>query len=448
MKLQRFARILLGLLSMMFVLAVIPLLGLAAGTGLIAADATAGVTIGGDAATTQTIGDAASTLLRPEISRLVTKIKRDVYPLDTIMREIGKVSKIDSEEWKFYQKDERGLQDQMGAAYSYAGAKSGNLKVDNAHLWAPHDVALIPQVNGGDGKKLRVLVSTIDVPNGYITVTPVNGRDAAGTALGDLMPAVANDYYLTRIGNAHGETDAQTSPVEIMPYDTFNYAQIFMAQVEESLVAKKHLKEVDMNIMDYKEDAILDLRAQAEYAMLFGYKAKGFYDPVLRKKVNLVGGADYFITKSKDYTKSVAIDNSIFNAWTKYIFTGNNGADRRLFFVGNNLMERMMNANIVQKQIEAKSTEIVAGIRFNKIETGFGELLVRRHQGFEQIYGYSDNGLVLDMNNVERGIYEPMEIKDLKLDDTGQKRVDAKRILEHWSMKFTNLDTHCWIKGV
>jgi hypothetical protein len=447
---QKFAKFLLGGMGMLFVIcAFFPALSILGGAGLTLAAAAGAQTISGEAATTETIDDAAGDLLRPEISKLITKIRRDVYPLDTIMREIGKARPIDSEEWKYYSKDERGLQDKLNATYAFAGAKSGQLSVDSAHQWATHDTVLIPAVKGGDEKKLRCIVSTVDVALNKITVTPVNGRTAvSATELGDLMPEVPDDTYISRIGNAHGETDAQTDPIEIAPYDTFNYAQIFMAQVEESLVAKKHLKEVDLNIMDYKEDAIIDMRAQAELAMLFGYPKKAFYDPILRKKVNLCGGADYYITKKKEYTKADAITNAIFNAWTKYIFTGNNGSDRRLLFAGNNMLENMMNADIVQKQMEAKVTEVVAGVRFNRIETGFGELLVRRHQAFDEVYGYSDNGLVLDMEHVERGIYESTQVKKLNLDETGQKRVDARRILEHWSMAFKNLDTHCWIVGV
>jgi len=447
---QKFARFLLGGMGMLFVICVFfPALSILGSAGLTLAAATAAQTISGEPATTETLDDAAENLLRPEISKLITKIRRDVYPLDTIMREIGKVRPIDSEEWKYYSKDERGLQDKLTAEYAFAGAKSGQLSVNSAHYWAPHDTVLIPTVNGGDSKKLRALVSAVDVALNKITITPVNGRTiGSAEVLGDLMPGVPNETFITRIGNAHGETDAQTEPVEIAPYDTFNYAQIFMAQVEESLVAKKHLKEVDLNIMDYKEDAIINMRAESELAMIFGYPKKGFYDPILRKKVNLCGGADYYITKNKTYTKSVAITNAIFNSWTKYIFTGNNGSDRRLYFVGNNLLERMLNADIVQKQMEAKATEMVAGIRFNRIETGFGELLIRRHQAFDEVYGYSDNGLVLDMEHIERGIYEPTQVKKLNLDETGQKRVDARRILEHWSMAFKDLDTHCWITGV
>lgn len=444
----RTGRFLLGLvLSIIMVAMCFPTLAIFAASGVILGSATAAATIN-DTVTTNNLDAAAANLLRPEISNLISKVRKDIYPLDTIMREVGKVRKINSIEWKYYTKDERGIKDETTAAYVYAGARSASIPVTNPQYWTSHDIAIIPEVLGGDGKKLRALVSSVDMTNNRIVLTPINGRDAAGTALGDFMPAIGNAVSLSRIGNGHGQTDAQTDPVEIAPYDTFNYSQIFMAQVEESLVNKQHLKEVDLGIMDYKEDAIIDMRAQGELAMLFGYPKKDFYDPNLRKTINMVGGADYFITKSKEYTKATAIDNKIFNAWAKYIFTGNNGSDKRLLFAGNSFLERIMNADLVQKQLQAGSTEIVAGIKFTRIETIFGQLLIRRHQIFDEVYGYTDNGLVLDLEHIERGIYEATTVTDLDLDKTGQKRVEAKRILEHWSMAFKNLETHCWLKGV
>ena len=123
-----------------------PALGILGSAGLTLAAATAAQTIEGEPATTETLDTAAANLLRPEISKLITQIRRDVYPLDTIMREIGKVTPIKSEEWKFYQKDERGLQDQLTAEYAFAGAKSGQLSVNSAHQWAPHDTVFFPQL--------------------------------------------------------------------------------------------------------------------------------------------------------------------------------------------------------------------------------------------------------------------------------------------------------------
>lgn len=457
MKPQTLVKLAKGFLGVLFAIimvgAMFPALGLFAATGLILSSATAAATIEG-AVTTETLDTASANLLRPEISKLITKIRRDIYPLDTIMREQGKVVKINSNVWKFYSKDERGIKDTTNGAYTYAGALSAAIGVDAVQNWAVGDVALLPGITSGDGKKLRVMVSSVDIPNAKLTLSPINGRDAAGTALGNLMPSVGDESYIVRIGNAHGETDAQTTPIEIAPYDSFNYAQVFMAQVEESLTAKKSLKEVDLNIMDYKEDAIIDMRAQAELAMLFGYPVENFYDPVQRKKVNLVGGALHYITKNKEYTKATAITNAIFNSWAKYIFTGNNGSDRRILFAGNGLLERMMNADVVTKQlIGGNAIEMVAGVKFTRIATAFGELLIRRHQAFDEMMltsttGYTDNGLVLDMQHIERGIFDPTEVKDLNLDDTGQKRVDAKRIRESWSMAFKNPDTHCWILGV
>jgi len=156
---QKFAKFMLGALGMIVLIcAFFPAIGILGGAGLTIAAASATSTIEGEAATTETLDAASDELLRPEISKLITKIRRDVYPLDTIMREIGKVRSISGIEWKYYSKDERGLEDQVSAAYAYAGAKSGQLSVNAAHQWATHDMVVFPGVNGGDSKKLRCMV--------------------------------------------------------------------------------------------------------------------------------------------------------------------------------------------------------------------------------------------------------------------------------------------------
>jgi hypothetical protein len=107
-----------------------------------------------------------------------------------------------------------------------------------------------------------------------------------------------------------------------------------------------------------------------------------------------------------------------------------------------------MNVELVQKQLESGKTEIVAGMKFKLIETTFGDLLIKRHQAFDDVYGYTNNGLVLDLEHIERRYLEHTQTKKLNLDETGTKRVDAQRILESWTMAFRHPDCHRWLKGV
>jgi len=141
-----------------------------------------------------------------------------------------------------------------------------------------------------------------------------------------------------------------------------------------------------------------------------------------------------------DYSQAMSDQN--WNAIGKAIFEGNNGADRRLLFAGNDLLEQLANAKSYSKQLEAKNTELVLGLRVYKIVTPFGELLVKPMGSLFEGY-YSKCGMVIDPNFVKKYIMEPLQTTNLELNKTGQRRVDnAVRMHETYSLFLENLPCH------
>jgi len=416
-----------------------PLAILASTVGATAAEQAIGETV------TISVGDAASdTLYRPKISKMITKIRPDQFPLDTILREVGMVGDCPSDTYKFYSSNVRGVTDTMTAEHTQADVKSAVIEITNAHIWLADDVGICPEITV-DSAEFRFKVMAVDTTGLTITILAINGTGASGVGTGEYVPALANATKLTRIGNAKGETDAQNTPYANFLTDTENYVQIFMCQVEESLVNAQNLKEVEWNINDFKQDAIFDMRRMAELTMLFGFPKKDLLDTIAMKKVNLMGGARNFITGEITYGHNTAGTNATFNSWCNTIFSGNNGSDRRYLFGGNDFMEWLMNIPVVEKRMAANQSETIAGIKFRVIDTVFGELYVRRHQGFTDLEEWSYNALVLDMNNVERRYRQATTTKKLNLDETGVRAVRAFRIQEHWTMAFRNEETHRWI---
>lgn len=389
---------------------------------------------------------ASVNLLRPEISNVISKVRPDVFPLDTILREVGNVGKCDSREYKFYSTTVRGVSDLLTAAHTQADTQTSQINVTNIQIWLPDDIGIFPEITVGTAE-FRFKVVAVDNPNSKITIRAINGVGAGGAGTGDFVPAIDDASVLVRIGNAKAEIDAQNTPYANMPTDTYNYVQIFMCQVEESLVNFQHNKEVEFNINDYQTDAIYDMRRMAELTMLFGYPKQDVLDPVAGKKVDVMGGARHYITKTITYDHAVAGTNAVFNTWGKTVFTGNNGSYTRMLFAGNGLVEWMMNVPVVEKQLQASKTEIVAGIKFKVLDTYFGDIYLRRHQSFDDLGGsWSYNGIVFDVANLERRYRRPTETTELDLDRTGQRRVTAYRILEEWTMAFRNPETHAWIE--
>ena len=417
------------------------LLGGLAGTSLAMASP-AGTTTN-ETSTTETIASGSSELLQNTISKRITELKPSANPLDTIMRELGGAEQVKSWEYEWYYIDQKGTQDTIKTAFSASGGSSAvntvyDLYVNNIHIWNVDDVAMFVDIVGASSKPL--IVHVVDkVPSAFkLVVLPLNGTGTNGYD----MPLIAQSKKLVRIGNAKSEKDAQTTPYAAYPQKDSNYCQIHMAQVEESIYAALHDKEVQWNINDHKMQALYDLRRSMESTSLWGTK-KFQFDPIGQDNKYFSAGITQYISKGLEYA-STGITNAVFAGWGKDIFTGNSGSEKRILFTGGNLMKTLLSTPTIVKQIEAKSTEVIWGITFKKIDTGFGELLVKYHPLFDYS-GWEDKGLVLDVNYIDKVVFNPMKSTDLELIKTGQKNAKAQVIQETFCLATRYPDLHAII---
>lgn len=416
-------------------------------TGTTLAFAAAAGTTTNETSTTETIAAGSSELLDNTISKKITELKPSASPLDTILREIGDATETKSWEYEYYYIDQKGISDTIKTSFSATtGSAPVNtvheLYINTPHIWNIDDNAMFLDINGASSKPLVVHIVDVNPAASRLTVLPVNGTGANGFDL----PAIAQGKSLVRIGNAKAETDAQTTPYQAYPQKESNYVQIHMAQIEESIYAALHEKEVAWNLNDHRLQALYDLRRSMELTSLFGVKKK-VYDPIGRDSKYMSGGITSYITKGLSYTEA-ALDgnggNAVFAGWGKDIFTGNSGSEKRVMFVGGTFNKDMLSIPTVTKQIEAKSTEVVWGITFKKIDTGFGELLVKYHPLLDQV-GYGTKAIVLDVNYLEKVVFKPMSTTELELIKSGQKNAKAQTIGETFGIITRYPDLHAII---
>jgi hypothetical protein len=136
------------------------------------------------------------------------------------------------------------------------------------------------------------------------------------------------------------------------------------------------------------------------------------------------------------------MDDAAWNALGKDIFEGNNGSDRRFLLAGPEFMLNISKIPAYHKQLEAKNTEMVLGVRVYKIETPFGELLVKPMGTLMEGY-FSKCAMVVDVNYIKKYVMEPLTATVLELDKTGQRRVkNAVRMHETYSLFLENLPVH------
>ena len=403
-------------------------------------------TIINDAVDTENTTDAASELLMSEVSQKITEMKPARTPLDTITRSASVKKKINAFKTDYYAVDVRPFSDTTAAAYvkPVPGVELAEITVTNIDVWSQDDTALAVGITGSDGLDLVLYVADIDVANSKIKVQALNGT-VEGALI--VVPSIANTTTLVRMGVAKAEKDAQTTPYAMIPEKEYNYCQIFMAQVEESTYMQIHKKEVNWSFSDYEALNIYDMKTTIELSYLFGFR-KHFTDKLGRDEKYACGGITGNITEVLEYGTGGAdrtVTNDTLIDWCADAFTGNSGSETRIMFAGAALTSYISKIDHT-KNLTGNQTEIKWGIEWKVISTNFGRILWKLHPLFAQI-GWTEKGVLIDVNNLEKHEFVPMSTRELNLKESGQRNVKARVIEETSCPVLRYPDTHRLIRA-
>ena len=398
--------------------------------------------VGADAPSTTVV---EASYIDDDLNKQIVKVRPQDTPIDTFTREIANNESCKSWEAGGWEIGTREVRDTMKATYTAGTSTANELQVDNPDMWKPGDTFIVHTYSSsadqgpmldGSGNPVQCLIKSIS--GDKLTVQRVGTLSAT-------VPTIAEDYILQRLSPAVSELEASVEGFAVQPSDRKYYNQTHMTQVEESVIHSLLKKKVAMDFGVYKEQTIWDFKRGMELCNLFG--VGGLSKNAKGELVHLSTGLWWQMNHQStvaytDDNGRHAMTDQEWNAIGKDIFEGNNGADRRLLFPGNELLEQLANAKSYSKQLEAKNTEIVLGLRVYKIETPFGELLVKPMGSLFQGY-FSKCGMVIDPNFVKKFIMEPLQTTNLDLNKTGQRRVDnAVRMHETYSLFLENLPCH------
>ena len=364
------------------------------------------------------------------LKKEIVKIRPSDTPLDTLTRQLNNTETAHGIEVGGWEIGTRAVEDKV-KSQSTAGAIA-TLAVENVDMWLPGDTLQVPAMVGADGKPLTLYVIDRGQDGASISVKSING--ASGE-----VPQIAASTDIFRLGNAASETQAQAEIFVMNPSKRKNFCQIHMTQVEESVIHGLHDKKVDMDFGSYKEQTLWDFKRAMELTNLFGVKGTTY-----NKKNELVyTSAGLWNQLEAQHTYNAAgMTDKEWVALSRKIFEGNNGADRRILLAGPALIEAIASVSSYQKQLEAKSVELVHGIRVQRIETNFGELMIK-NMGTLFSGERAGWGMVLDMGYIVKKVFEPLHTEELELSKSGQRRVKAQRIIENYCLFAENLPAHC-----
>lgn len=392
----------------------------------------AGVTVGEVKEGTTTVENAKEldeTYLKDDLEKKLIMIGPNENVIDTLTRSIGntrKVSSITTGGWEISVRD---VEDTVVTGGTVASGGTLNLVVSKPLIWKKDDTLCIKDAT--TEAKYNFFVEEV-------ADSTLRCRLVYDNTIPSSLPTIADEANIIRLSPAKSELDAQTDVLYQTPNSRTNYCQIHMAQVEESVIHGLHNKEVSFDFSTLKEQTLFQFRRDMELANLFG--KKGYF---------ISNGKPFYTSDGlweqieKEYVvKDATFNNAKWVDMTRHIFEGNNGSDRRIALVGAGLMAQWSTAESFQKQLDASQVEVVYGIRFNRIITNFGELLVKSLSG-TMVGDYSGKGIVIDPAFLRKDVFEALNTTPLDLDNTGQRRVKAVRILENYCLYVENQPVHC-----
>ena len=396
-----------------------------------------GTTVVGENAPSTTVVKAG--YMDDDLDQKLVLIRPQDTPIDTFTRTIA--NNVKSEAWEAggWEIGTREVWDSLDDAYS----SGTTITVKNPDMWKPGDTMLVHTIDGeGNDSGIKMDSSSPAQPVALL-VKSISSANLTVQRVGSLsasIPTIADNSILQRLSPAVSELEASVEGFAIQPSDRKYYNQTHMCQVEESVIHALLKKKVAMDFSVYKEQTLWDFKRGMELANLFG--VGGLSKNAKGELVHHSTGLWWQMTQQSTVNFAASMSDQDWNSLGRAIFEGNNGADRRLLFAGNGLLEQLANVSSYAKQLEAKNTEMVLGLRVFKIETPFGELLVKPMGSLFEGY-FAKCGMVIDPNFVKKYVMEPLTTTQLDLNKTGQRRVDnAVRIHETYSLFLENLPCH------
>ena len=379
------------------------------------------------------------------VSQKLSKIQPSLTPIDTFLRNIGS-GKTNSDVFEFYSIVSRGVKAVVGSNVT-AGETAEITLSSGAHCLSLDGDLLVPsyEVVNGEAqaissnasfamRPLVLHIVGIDYAAKKITVIGVNAD----------VPALPVDTELFRMASAKDQDAAISNDPMATPTKDANFCQRNIATVSENAYQALQDKEVEYGIAEFKEQALLDFRYQAEISSIFGAQyAKNngeLIDPTTQKrKLHMRGLLDFnipHITRSENETIEEFLNKAMQTS-----FSNNNGSEKRLFLYGPDVATEMANSGAFQKQLEAGKTEVKWGITWKVIETNFGTLMGIMHNALGLV-GFGKAALIIDPANIRRIEQAPLTMENLDLKKDGIRNSKDVLLEEAWTLEVTNPTTH------
>lgn len=440
---------------MLMLMVAMALFGITDVSMAMAVDGTDGVgkhLAGGDPLDTTIIQANAPDLILPDIDQRITKISPYKNPIDQLGRLVGRQMKAHGWEFKHYQVDISPISDTVAANLSQGTGTTSLLQPTNVELFNPTDTISVVGIGGyeADGKTLSgkdlmlyVITRTFDSDVEKIQVQPINGKLVNGKYV---VPAIAQGTELVLLGTAGIEGDIRSYENNSLPTPSNGYVQKHDIEVSQTTISQMSLKEVDWSKDDQIELATTKFREKYETTSLKGIKGKTTVSLNGKTKTAYTSEGILWQIKKMYELPSEPTEKDLIRM-SKYVFTGQSGSNRKILLMGAGFNESISLINSVQKQSEAKNTEVKWGLTWRVITTNFGEFYAMPYDMLDRI-GLTNEAIIIDPDYLDKWTLIPLGSKDIDTKSNGEFDGDVNVTTEISAIVLRYLNAHSRVKVI
>lgn len=259
------------------------------------------------------------------------------------------------------------------------------------HL-VPGDILQIEETDAATYDNELIVVSSVTDSQNFTAK-----RGQAGTT----AKQVADDVYMTKLGNAFAEGTGAPNSASRNPTKFFNYCQIFKTTYDLTNTTLKTRYRTGDPLRNDKRRKMFDHSQALEQQFLWGFKHET--TGANNKPLRYTGGLRTFISAhvfSTTPTAKTFLDN-VYD-----VFDYDTGAgDERIVFCGNQALNSLNKVALDTGQVRYVDEVTLFGMRLMRWRIPQGTLLLRTHPLMNRHGLYSKSMFVLDPTSI---IYRPL----------------------------------------
>lgn len=374
------------------------------------------------------------------IDERIVEIDPYATPIDTFVRMAGNKISVKEFECKVYRVGFRSIKTTVKTATTSAATQT-TLALSDPNAVSDADTLRVVGVTAKDGEDLILYVVGTDNATGQPVVIALNTTDG-------MVPVIAANKVVIRMGKAACESDAQAAKFAIIPEAGTQYLQNFMCQVQQSTIDKLLNKEVAFGFNDVERMAIKDMKRGMELSYLFGVKSK-FRHPIKKEYVYTCGGIFNDAEKQTELgtyaNGKTTLDKAGMIDFMKELFTGEGvGSKHKVLVCGTNMETVILKMELDKYRMFETVERWDAKV--NSFSAFGGTLDIVHSELLDEID--PDMGFVIDPGEMTKATMIPFGRNVLDLKKAGILNADAVVLQEVSAIYLRNPYAFCrvWLK--